>query len=238
MSSTSRRFIYNDRHLSYTGHMHEIQEKLLELAQDSDLSRIPLRKIAELLNQPNMSPGVLQHHFAQLEKKKLLFIDRKAKTQQLGGRVEDSRFYTIPIVGMASCGPANTFADEATEGYLTVSKNSITTIKGKSFAVRTSGNSMNRAHLPAPNGSTASLEDGDYAIVDTAYTDLESNKGKYIVSIINGLANIKKLAVRSYDIALLSESTDPSAYPPIIVNENDDYLINGRVVAVVKGMKV
>lgn len=214
--------------------MHEIQEKLLTLAQDSDLSRISLRKIAGLLDQPSMSPGVLQHHFAQLEKKKLLFIDRKTKTQQLGGRVKDSRFYTIPIVGMASCGPANTFADEATEGYLTVSKNSIATIKGKAFAVRASGSSMNRAHIPAPNGSTAPLEDGDYAIVDTAYTDLESNKGKYVVSIINGLANIKKLTVRSYDIALLSESTDPPAYPPIIVDENDDYLINGRVIAVVK----
>lgn len=214
--------------------MHEIQEKLLTLAHDSDLSRISLRKIAELLDQPSMSPGVLQHHFAQLEKKKLLFVDRKAKTQQLGERAEDMRFYTIPIVGMASCGPANTFADEATEGYLTVSKNSIATIKGKSFAVRASGNSMNKANIPAPNGSTAPLEDGDYAIVDTEYTDLESNKGKYIVSIINGLANIKKLAVRNYDIALLSESTDPSAYPPIIVSENDDYLINGRVVAAVK----
>ncbi len=216
--------------------MHEVQEKILELARDSDLSRIPLRKLAEQIGRPDMSPGVLQHHFAQLEKKKLLFVDRKAKTQQLGGRVDDGRFYTIPIVGMASCGPANAFADEAVEGYLTISRNSIPAIKGVAFAVRASGRSMNKAAIPTPNGRTAPLDDGDYAVVDTNYNDLSSNQGKYVVSIINGLANIKKLAIRDYDIALLSESTDSASYPPIVVSEDDDYLINGRVIAVVKGV--
>ena len=215
--------------------MHEIQEKLLELARDNDLSRIPLRKIAEMIGKPDMSPGVLQHHFAQLQKKKLLFVDRKSKTQRLGERVEDDRFYTIPIVGMASCGPANTFADEAVEGYLTISKNSISAPKGDTFAVRASGHSMNRASIKAPNGGVSSLDDGDYAIVDMHYTDFSENTGKYVLSIINGMANIKKLTVRKHDIALLSESSDQDAYPPIIVDKNDDYLINGRVVAVVKG---
>ena len=50
------------------------------------------------------------------------------------------------------------------------------------------------------------------------------------------MANIKKLAIRDYDIALLSESTDSASYPPIVVSEDDDYLINGRVIAVVKGV--
>lgn len=220
--------------MRYTGYMHEVQEKILELARDKDLSRIPLRRLAEMIGKPGMSPGVLQHHFAQLEKKKLLFIDRKTKAQRLGGVVDDVRFYTIPIVGAASCGPASTFADEAIEGYLTISKNSIPKIKGEMFAVRASGRSMNRATIPTPNGMVASLDDGDYAIIDTGYKDFVSNQGKYIVSIINGLANIKKLKRRDYDIALLSESTDQTSYPPIIVDESDDYLINGRVVALVK----
>jgi SOS-response transcriptional repressor LexA len=215
--------------------MHKIQERLLKLAESNDLSRIPLREIAAMLGNGSMSPGVLQHHFAQLEKKKLLFVDRKTKTQQLGSNVEDERFYTIPIVGMASCGPANSFADESIEGYLSVSKKSIVAIHGQPVAVRASGDSMNNARIPTPNGSTAPLESGDYAIVDTGYTDVDRNLGKYIVSIINGMANIKKLLKRDYDYALVSESTDMSAYPPIVIDESDDYLINGRVVAVVKG---
>lgn len=216
--------------------MHKIQEDLLKLAEARDLSRIPLREIAKLIEREGLSPGVLQHHFSQLEKKKLLFIDRKAKTQKLGSTIEDDRFYTIPILGMASCGPANSFADESVEGYLNVSKNSIVAIKGDPFAIRASGDSMNKAQIPTPSGQKAPLENGDYAIVDTGYQELSTNQGKYIVSVINGMANIKKLVSRAYDIALLSESTHQDAYPPIIVHENDDYLINGRVVAVVKGL--
>jgi len=215
--------------------MHEVQEQLLKLAASNDLSRIPLREIAAMIGSNSMSPGVLQHHFSQLEKKKLLFVDRKSKTQQLGGNVVDDRFYTIPIVGMASCGPANSFADELIEGYLNVSKKSIPPIHGQPFAVRASGNSMNNANIPTPNGSTAPLENGDYAIVDTEYIDVDRNLGKYVVSIINGMANIKKLLRRDYDYALVSESTDMPAYPPIIIHEDDNYLINGRVIAVVKG---
>lgn len=214
--------------------MHEIQSKLLELAETQDLSRIPLRKIAEILGKPNMSPGVLQYHFAQLEKKKLLFIDRKAKTQQRATELNDDRFYVIPIVGMASCGPANAFADEEIEGYLQVSKNSLHA-NGKIFAVRADGDSMDDAQVPTSSGAKAPIESGDYAIVDTEHISIDDNIGKYVVSNINGMANIKKLAKRPYDYALLSESTKPENYPPIIIHESDDYLINGRVIAVVKG---
>lgn len=214
--------------------MHEIQSKLLELAEIQDLSRTPLRKIAELLGRPGMSPGVLQHHFAQLEKKKLLFIDRKAKTQHRATELKDERFYAIPIVGIASCGPANAFADEAIEGYLQVSKNSLHA-NGKMFAVRADGDSMDDALLPTSSGAKAPIESGDYVIVDTAHTSIDDNIGKYVVSNINGTANIKKLSKRQYDYALLSESNQPENYPPIIIHESDEYLINGRVVALVKG---
>lgn len=213
--------------------MHDTQEQILELAKHHDLSRVPLRTIADMIGSPNLSPGVLQHHFAQLEKKNLLFVDRKAKTQQLGTDLTDNRFHTIPIVGMASCGPANQFADEAVEGYLHISKTTLVS-KGKLFAVRASGDSMNNAHIATPNGGTAPIEDGDYAIVDISYTSVDDNIGKYVVSIINGLANIKKLAKRAYDYALVSESTNVNKYSPIIIHEDDDYLINGRVVTVVK----
>lgn len=213
--------------------MHKTQEALLKLAESTDLSRIPLRKIAEIINEPKMSPGVLQHHFAQLNKKKLLFIDRKAKTQQLGADLVDDRFYAIPIVGMASCGPANQFADEAIQGYLHVSKTSLRT-NGELFAVKASGDSMDNAKINTLNGGSSPIRDGDYVIVDTSQNSVNDNLDKYVVSIINDLANIKKLSRRNSDYALISESTNPEKYPPIIIDESDNYLINGRVLAVVE----
>lgn len=214
--------------------MHETQERLLELARQQDLSRVPLREIAELIDKKQMSPGVLQHHFGQLEKKNLLFIDRRAKTQRLGDDVGDDRFYTIPIVGAASCGPADTVADESIEGYLKISKSSLFGGSGDLIAVRASGNSMNNAQVLTAGGRKAPINDGDYVIVDRKQLSLQDNINKYVLSIIGGMANIKKLVRRDYDIALLSESTDQKSYPPIIIHEGDDYLVNGRVVQVVE----
>lgn len=61
-----------------------IQDELLKLSKDNDLSRIPLRKIADMLGKSSMSPGHLQHHFSMLDKRGLLFIDRKKKLQRHG----------------------------------------------------------------------------------------------------------------------------------------------------------
>ncbi len=214
--------------------MHETQEKLLELACHQDLSRIPLREIASLINNENVSPGVLQHHFRQLEKKGLLYIDRKAKTQRIGEDVNDIRFYSIPIVGAANCGPANTIAEESIEGYLKISKNSLRNTSNDLIAVRATGESMNNARAPVSGGGKSPIKSGDYVIVDRQKISLQDNLNKYVLSIIGGMANIKKLVKRQFDIALLSESTDQKAYPPIIIHESDDYLINGRVVQIVQ----
>lgn len=214
--------------------MHKTQEKILEKAREYDLSVIPLRKIAELIEQPAMSPGVLQHHIAQLEKKSLLFIDRKAKTQRFGEDISDERFFLIPIVGSANCGPATEVAEENIEGYLRVSKKSLTGVSSELIAVRAVGSSMNDAKVITPNGSKAPIEEGDLIIVDRQRISIADNLNKYVLSIIGGMANIKKLVKRQYDIALLSESKDQKSYPPILIHEGEDYLVNGGVVGLVK----
>jgi len=102
--------------------MHHIQKKLLELAKTNNLAECTLRRTAELIGDPDMSPGQVQHHLLQLEKRNLLFINRKNKTQRLESPVEDDRFVLVPIVGSASCGPALNYAEEYYEGFLRISK--------------------------------------------------------------------------------------------------------------------
>ena len=55
----------------------------------------------------------------------------------------------------------------------------------------------------------------------------------YVVSIINGTANIKKVrrSEEQYRIELISESTE--AYPPILLHDTDQYLIVGEVKQVI-----
>ena len=213
--------------------MHHIQKKLLELAKTNNLAECTLRRTAELIGDPDMSPGQIQHHLLQLEKRNLLFINRKNKTQRLESPVEDDRFVLVPIVGSASCGPALNYAEEYYEGFLRISKQLLgkhtTQLKNRYMAVKADGDSMNNAHI---GKSKQPINNGDFVLVDV--TQKCANDGDYVLSIIGGMANIKRLKKHEEYISLESESLTPERFPPIIVGQSESCMINGKVVAVYK----
>lgn len=210
--------------------MHIIQEEVLKLSAERDLSKMTLKQTAVAIGMPDVSPSLLQYHFEKLEKQGLLFVNKRQQKQSRGDDHRDgAQAVSIPIVGSANCGPASILAIEVPEGYLKVSRSIIKSSEGL-IAVIASGNSMNDSKVNTPSKSIkAPIRDGDIVVVDTS--DKRTDDG-YVLSIIDGMANIKKLAKREYDIALLSESKDQDLYPPIIVSPEDDYMINGRVVMV------
>ena len=118
-------------------------------------------------------------------------------------------------------------AEENLEGYLKVSKSMVGKAK-KVFAIRASGKSMNKARI----GGKYSIEDGDYVIVDP--NDKNPRNGDYVLSVINGCANIKKFLVNEKEgqIALVSESTEN--FLPIYINQDDNFIVNGIVKNVIK----
>ena len=213
--------------------MHHIQKKLLELAKTNNLAECTLRRTAELVGDPDMSPGQVQHHLLQLEKRNLLFINRKNKTQRLESPVEDDRFVLVPIVGSASCGPALNYAEEHYEGFLRISKQLLSKqpaqLKNRYMAVKANGESMNNARI---GKSKQPINSGDFVLVDISQHCAED--GDYVLSIIGGMANIKRLKKHEEYISLESESLTPERFPPIIVDQSEDYMINGKVVAVYK----
>ncbi len=78
-----------------------------------------------------------------------------------------------------------------------------------------------------------SIENGDFVLIDC--DDKVPQDGDYVLSIIDGLANIKKFIQddTNQQIVLLSEST--ADYPPIYIDpSNYDYIINGKVIRVLK----
>jgi len=213
--------------------MHHIQKKLLELAKTNNLAECTLRRTAELIGDPDMSPGQIQHHLLQLEKRNLLFINRKNKTQRLESPVEDDRFVLVPIVGSASCGPALNYAEEYYEGFLRISKQLLgkqtTQLKNRYMAVKADGESMNNARI---GKSKQPIKSGDFVLVDV--TQKCADDGDYVLSIIGGMANIKRLKKYEEYISLESESLTPERFPPIIVGQSEDCMINGKVIAVYK----
>ena len=69
-------------------------------------------------------------------------------------------------------------------------------------------------------------------IVDSE--NISPRDGDYVVSIIDGMANIKKYRLDKANerIVLLSESTKD--YAPIFIHRDDDFRISGKVLDVVK----
>lgn len=211
--------------------MHPLQQKLLSLAEQHNLGALTLREIGELAGGAN-SPQNIKHHLNQLAKRGLIKIDKQnEKIERIqAGENEESGLISIPIVGDANCGVATRFATENPEGYLKVSPKILggnLLQKTKTlFALRAVGASMNHASI---NGE--SIEDGDLVIVKNTQ---EAKSGDYVVSVIDGCANIKRFFQKGQQIMLVSESS--LNIPPIYIHEEDypDYQISGVVVLVMK----
>ncbi len=133
----------------------------------------------------------------------------------------------IPILGAANAGPATLFAEENIAGYLKISQ-SVLNKKDRIFALRVEGDSMNRARIDNKN-----LEEGDFVLIDSEYKNPKN--GDYVLSVIDGCANLKKFEkdAKSGEIRLLSESKNPK-HKPIHVSSEDDFMINGKIILVVK----
>jgi len=217
--------------------LHALQEAILRLAQERNIAQLKLREIGRLVGDP--SPQKIKHHLQQLEKRGLIQIDRKKQVARKtmygwidGFLKKGKRLLRIPIVGAANCGPAELLAEQNIVGYLRISDSLLRrrTSDGL-FAVRADGFSMNQARIHDKN-----IEDGDYLIVDG--NDRVPREGEVILSIIEGAANIKRYHrdKRNKQILLISDSTEDLA--PIYIHPDDDFLVNGKVVDVIKKPKI
>ena len=208
--------------------MHPVQQKLLRLADTYDLGGMTLREIAKIINEEH--PQTVKHHLEQLEKKSLIEWDKQKKIikKSASGVVTNSDFIIVPVLGSANCGAANIYADEQIQGHIKISM-SLLRNRRNVFAIKAVGSSMNRANI---NGKA--IEDGDFVIIDPSEKDIRSND--YVLSVIDEVANIKKVLIdqEHEQITLLSESTNH--YPSIYISamEATRFIVNGKVIQVIK----
>lgn len=210
--------------------MHKSQKKILELATSEDIGSYGLRKLGEKIGVEH--PQKVKWHLTKLLNDGLLYKTASGSIRPITNKTQ-ATLARLPILGLANCGEPLAFADNTTHDYLTVSPNLIKSRNYQSlFAVQASGDSMNACSVNGKN-----IEDGDYVIVDSSINNPVS--GEYIVSSIEGLANIKKYIRDDQNkiIALVSESTKER--PPIVLDENDldSYIVHGKVVTVIKSYR-
>ncbi len=216
--------------------MHKIQEEILRLAQEKNLGQFTLREIGSYIGVT--SPQIVKHHLAQLESKGLIKIDKikgliKKTMNEWQSSLGNAKLLNIPILGSVNAGPATIFAETNIEGFLKISPTLLAPSAKNShrvFALKVVGESMNRAKIDGKK-----IENGDYIIVDINQKDFKN--GDIVLSIIDGMANVKKLNIDhgNKQIILLSESS--KNFPPIYIHESDNFMISGKVIQVIKKPK-
>lgn len=183
------------------------------------------------------SPATVHQHLTALEGKGFLEREKsqpRSITVKSPESIESPYSSTVgldsislPIVGSANCGPADILAEENIEGYLKVSKSLLNQRDGL-FVIRASGDSMNKADF---FGKT--IENGDFVVIDSLARD--AKHGDYVLSIIDGCANLKKFIIdRNGQKLLISESLSKKDYKPIFLHDSDDFMINGKIISVIK----
>ena len=210
--------------------MNPIQQKLLDIAKLQDIEQVRRVDLVEMVNCEY--PSQITHHLKQLVKRGDLvrINDRLLPAIKTGAGL-----IRIPVMGEADCGEATKFADGQIVDNLSVSPSVIKKAKltDKLYALIARGDSMNHARV-----NNKEIESGDYLIIDKKDNYIPKNDD-IVVSIIGGLANIKRLRRDNANkrILLLSDSYRQQDYAPIIIAEGDDFQIDGQVVDVIKGVE-
>ena len=76
-----------------------------------------------------------------------------------------------------------------------------------------------------------SIENGDYVIVDS--NENTPSDGDYVLSVIDGCANIKRFKRVDGRFALVPESTNPD-HKQFFISNASNYIVNGKIIGVIK----
>jgi len=216
--------------------MHPIQEKLLNLSKTENLAKLSLREMAKHIGMYGESPQKIKHHIIQLQKKGLLNINRikgvMRRTSDPGwsnGLLKKSySLFSIPIIGTANCGPATIFAEQNFEGFLHVSNKLLNHSRPEGlYAIKADGSSMNRARV-----NEKYIENGDFVIINSL--DKEAANNDIVLVIIDGTATIKRFINDKKNNQVILRSDSSFEYDPVYLHPEDDFIINGKVIDVIK----
>ena len=196
-----------------------------------------LRGMAAEIGLPRESPQKIKHHLQQLQKRGFLTIDRTAGVMERmspkpgwakGVLTSATTLFSIPIIGTANCGPAELFAEQNLQGFLRVSRKLVGRSKPTGlYAIKTDGASMNRAEIKGRR-----IEDGDYVIIDSNAKAVRTND--IVLAIIDDKATIKRFIDDRANGQIVLRADSIIDYEPIHLHSEDEFTINGKVVAVIK----
>jgi len=210
--------------------MNTIQQKILDIARLEDIENI--RRVDLLRRVGGDYPSQITHHRNQLIKRGELV---RKDGRLIPALSTGSGLVSIPVMGEADCGEATKFADGRIVDNLALSP-SLLSVKSHDnlYALIARGDSMNHAKAAGKE-----IRDGDYVIIEKTDTYVPADND-IVVSIIGGLANIKRFIRDNANrrILLLPDSYRQNDFAPIVISEDDDFRVDGKVLDVIKGFSL
>jgi len=209
------------------------QKRLLDLiATHDNFGSLSLRKMADLLGVSG-KPQIVKYHLEKLVEKGLIQMNLKEGVVKIVKKGYDkaskSPIYSLPVVGSANCGEATIFAEENIDQYLKISSSLLPRNKKNLYALIAEGSSMNKARVGLMNKS---IENGDYVLVDSEYKNYRN--GDIVVAVIDGMATIKRYKEDKFNNRIVLEPDSTEKHLPIFIHEEDNFLLCGKVVGIIK----
>ncbi|MFA5352371.1 MAG: S24 family peptidase [Candidatus Gracilibacteria bacterium] len=164
----------------------------------------------------------VKQYFDSLESAGRIRRERKKRGLELleNSPIENVDFVHIPVMeSPVACGNPNQLIEETPTGSINVSRKLVSNPK-LTYAFHASGDSMN----------LAGIEDGDTVLVE-ATTDVKD--GDIVLASVDGCGTLKILRKSLTTITLLPKSDNPT-HQPIYLHPEDEFLIGGRVVNILK----
>ena len=163
-------------------------------------------------------------YLESLEKKWFLTRWRGYRSISLWNNVGFQTTLNIPILGYANAGTPLVDASESSYWVLPISKKIIFWDGQNYFILKVEWTSMNNYEV---NGKL--IDNGSYVLINK--DEVSTNSRDAFLFIVNGAATLKKFKKDWENIYLLPESND-DYHKPIILSEEDNLMINGKIVDV------
>lgn len=181
-----------------------------------------IEELTILLNQK--SKRWVVQYLEALEKKGFLTRWRGYRSISLWNTIGFQTTLNIPILGYANAGTPLVDAVESGYGVLPISKKVISWDESNYFILKVEWTSMNKYEV-----KWKVIDNGSYVLIKKDDTSL--NDRDAFLFLVNGSATLKRFK-KDWDLVYLLPESNDSYHNPIILSEEDNIMVNWKVVDV------
>lgn len=207
------------------------QQKVLDIITDfiGRYGKSPTIEELQSLTEQKSKRGVVQYLEA-LEKRGFITRGSGFRSIRLGNGIGFQTMLNIPIFGIANAGRPLAMADQYEYGTLPISKSLVKGSGEDYFIVKVEGTSMNNYMV---NGKY--IENGSYVLIDKKEKVINTKDA--FLFVVDNAATLKIPKKEGSNLYLIPKSRD-TYHNPIVVSEDDNVMVNGKVVDVFNFEKV